>query len=181
MALKFPVDEKEPGEIPALAGILADYPDCDGLLKFLCYRYDPKFEPVRAASAKMRNEVASSYAQWPEEGMPVILIEDVVTGFFRLLNDFEWELLCSREMVMEQVLEQMRVKFEFKAEDDPDKVSKAFLLKTDLDDRADKIMARLIVLYDKISDGDKEVEKVIKETRGSRRSISPERRAREGE
>jgi hypothetical protein len=169
MALKFPVDTTEPGEIPALASIIEKWPDCEGLLKYLCYRYDPKFGPVReATNQSSRDTIAATYAGWPKEGEDLVLVAGVTDAFFEAMNDFEWEILCSREIVLQQTLEQMRAEFDTN-EKDPDKISKAFLLKADLDKRVEEIWGRLVVLYDRLSDGNEVVEKMLKENRAVRR------------
>jgi hypothetical protein len=173
--MKFPVDTKEPGEIPAFDDILSRVPECGGLLKFLCYRYDPKCDKVREAAQANRNGIASALADWPEDGQDIILISNVVDAFFIAFNDFEYEIMCSREIVLEQTLSQMREEFDTD-EKDPDKISKAFLLKVELDKKADEIWNRLSMLYDKIADGDKEIEKALKESRGARREWAPEKR-----
>lgn len=118
MALTFPIDSKEPAEIPAFEDIFSQYArhveDLGGMLKYLCYRFDPASEDVHKSvgGIVVKEEKAAGKAGWTppeasvgndEHGNPILTDEfmvyrEVMGEFFWLLDTELFEFICSLEI-----------------------------------------------------------------------------------
>ena len=120
MALTFPIDKKEPSEIPAFTEIFLDFsmfvPDLNDMLKYLCYRFDPK-SPVFDTSIvtyEERVRKAEELSGWvmpeplmhvDEGGNNVVdtryqLFSEVMGSFFSVLDNDEWEFIVSLDVAI---------------------------------------------------------------------------------
>ncbi len=118
MALTFPIDTKSIGDIPEFSGIVASFsdsvPDLDGMLKYLCYRFDPHSIAVQKAigGVSEKDRIASDLSGWyppeasisnddrgePELTEEYILYRNVMGEFFWLLDNESFEFLCSLDI-----------------------------------------------------------------------------------
>lgn len=115
MSLTFPIDTKEPEDLPEFYHIFEQYstrvPDLSQMLRWLCYRFDPK-SPVFAKPntgfdecVRMSDEMAGWKQPVPlmvaaEDGSQsldfrFILFQEVMGEFFMVLDNDEWESIVT--------------------------------------------------------------------------------------
>lgn len=83
--LTFPIENTSPSAIKSFDAIYATYGhligDLDGMIKYLCYRFDPKSEEVRAAVGRdAKREMAERLSGWsrPEPSKPQAAEDDEI-------------------------------------------------------------------------------------------------------
>lgn len=183
MGLTWPIDTKEVSEIPELSVILNCFPTHVGLIKYVCYLYDPKNKVVREASTPaMKRLLAEEFAGITPPDPPIleeepspefIALGGIATMLFRLLSNFELELQKSREIVLERMMEILR-----SVEEGAD-ATKQITIWSSADKAIDDTLARYNALYMKLASDDEKVVAAMKldRSRSQRVAISPEGRA----
>jgi len=115
--LRFPVDTTEPALIEEFGAIYMAFApiihDLDGMLKYLCYRFDPNSHVQKAiGGVSEKDRIASEMSEWyppeasisnDENGDPILTAEyglyrEVMGEFFWLLDDESFEFLCSLDI-----------------------------------------------------------------------------------
>ncbi len=115
--LKFPVDTADSVTIPEFGDIYMEFSpvvhDLDGMLRYLCYRFDPGSPAQKAiGGVSEKDRMASEMSGWSppeasidndEFGDPIltseyVLYRQVMGEFFWLLDDESFEFLCSLDI-----------------------------------------------------------------------------------
>ena len=120
MVLTWPIDKVDPSDIPAFRPIYDKYqnlvPDLGGMIRFLCYRFDPKAREGRERDSVMKKEEDSAkMAKW-KPPLAELLDEDdaekdelcaayaiyseVVGLFFSILDNDDWEFIESLDIAI---------------------------------------------------------------------------------
>lgn len=177
MAMTFPIDKVDPIEIPAFRVIFDMYGGDDtshlsSMLKYLCYRFDPKHEP-ESVNFEQRKAMAMDKSGFVGPGDPPCVNEDgvlivppryrtymdVTSLFFAVLNNPDWEEMCSLEFMVAEAHQIMRSPIPDEA--DTDVKSKMSKLKFDLAGLVAETSDRLRVLVDRMASGDEDAKKAI--------------------
>jgi len=128
MALTFPIETTPPKDIPQFAGIYSTYghliQDLDGMLKYLCYRYDPKSSEVRSAvNRDAKTEMAERLSGWSkpayekseeageddiQSSNPWKFYTEVESRFLRIAWPLEYTFLESTEEAIYNAMDVMR-------------------------------------------------------------------------
>lgn len=164
-----------------MAEILLSHPEYEGYIKYLCYLYDPGNSEVRqATSPAVRRSLASTFAgitppEPPAPGEPesadFLIFGDISSRVFRIINNFDWELLKSREVVLERMMHILR-----SAEEGADSTKQITVWST-----ADKAIQETLQRYNdllvKMASDDERVVEALKASRGTkpREPMSPEK------
>ena len=183
--LTFPIDTKEPHEIPAFSEILDKYPGSGAMIKYLCYRFDPKCELVRSGiNVAERHRIAEGLsgttcpipdtAFVDEDGVAHFsdewnMFSSVTSMFFPLLNNPEWEFLVSLEITINESNSLLREPIPEKI--DVDTKTKIILLKQKATEGLREALNMRQVLIDRLVDGDERAQKSV---------TSPHSRAKRG-
>lgn len=169
--LTFPIDTMEPGEIPAFRFIFDQYPGAEEkvsrMLRYVCYRFDPKCQKVRDAigveDRRMAAEEMSGYtcpladqSMVDKDGEFVPsedwrMLSEVTAMFFMVLNKPRWEMICTFEIVIAEGFDMMRQPIVTTQEDVKLKNTE---LKAKIGDRNMKMLADMEAAMDKLSDDD---------------------------
>jgi len=192
MALTFPVDTKSIGDIPEFSGIVASFsdsaPDLDGMLKYLCYRFDPNCAEVRkSVGVDEKNRIAQNMAAWEtpnpidgvdDEGNPKInprwkLFAAVEGDFFAVLDNDDWEFIVSMDIAIHNG--NMVMREPIPVDMDPETKGKILLnIQKAIKGNQEAIEIRRETAM-KMADGDGDTAKIIlSATKAKRQSISPE-------
>lgn len=183
-AMRFPINDRDISEFPKLQRILDKHgEENEDILRWVVYRFDSKCEAVQELdSVEEKREAAFELSEMTPEDMEGRgdVYEDMATDFFRTLNSSEYELYCSGEIALSQIFRKLREPIEPSSGEETkdmeeDKEHRAFLLKTQLHEKAAEMIARQKEILSRITDDD-EGQEAIQSARNSR-LISPEARA----
>lgn len=198
MALTFPIDTKPVGDIPEFSGIVMSYShlihDLEGMLKYLCYRFDPNCHDVRkAVGVEEKNRIAQSMAGWTipdpidgtdDEGNPKInprwkMFAAVEGDFFSVLDNDDWEFIVSMDIAIHNG--NMVMREPIPVDMDPETKGKILLnIQKAIKGNEEAIEIRRKTAM-KMADGDENSSKVIMSaTKAKRQSIAPEYHLKNG-
>lgn len=168
MALTFPVDTTEVDSIPALEVLAADYPGHHGLIRFCCYRFDPKCDEVRKRqTVAEKNELAAALSGYkPRAEIDDAALQSIATGILRLVNSLDWEVMCSLEIALDESMQMIREPI---ISGDEDKRLKAVELKQKVIGGMGKIEAELVNKRHKIAEADEQALSAINAGMADRR------------
>ena len=168
MALTFPIDEKKLFEIPELAEIVRSSEDgSPDLMLFVAYRFDPKCEEVRRRpTVSEKNDMASKLSGYTPAEDDKSAIQDFTTGYLRLINSMDYEVMVSLEMAHDESMQIIRKPIDM---EDDDKTLRASELKQKVIAGLPKIEAEIITRRQKLADGDEEAAKILLETAPARK------------
>lgn len=183
MALTFPIDTKDPGEIPAFQPILEEFPGSEGVLRYLCWRFDPKSSDVRMVqniSEKQRLAEKKSGFKCPipdvafvdENGVAHMSDEwkdfaAISLRFFPLLNNPDWELMVSIEIAMDEGNGILREPIPANA--DIDTKAKSQLLKINTAKGCEDMRKIRNALISDLANGDEAAERLIRDNTSERK------------
>lgn len=193
MALTFPIDTKEPAEIAAFSSIFSEYSNSvanlSGMLKYLCYRFDPKCSEVRKMiGVTEKDRLAGDMAKWyPPE--PLVLIDpgtrdqtlngeyisycDVQGEFFRLLDNDEWEFIVSLDIAIHNA--NMVIREPLPTGMDPEKKGKAILnIQKAIEGNKLALETRKSAAMGMADNDTGSAKAILSSTKSSRASMSPE-------
>lgn len=168
MSLTFPVDTTNPEAIPELSWITVAHPGCNEMLKYLCYRFDPKCKEVRnAATVREKQRMAEAMSGWhvPDDESQRALMEEVATLLFQVINNPEWEHITSLEFLMDE--SNTIIKRPIKA-DTAEEMTKALILKHKASEGLREAIALRRTMMDSLADGDEGVARAIAKGRPKR-------------
>lgn len=192
MVLTWPIDKVDPSEIPAFQPIYDAYqhvvPDLGGMLRFLCYRFDPKARDGREKdSVTKKAEDSAIMAGWKppvpdleetvdgakEVSLAYTIYSEVVGLFFSILDNDEWEFIESLDIAIHNA--NMIIREPIVA-DDPEVKGKILLnVQKAIKGNEDAIVLRKGLAM-KMADSDPAAAKSIMEsTKSARRPTSPEK------
>ncbi len=172
MGLTYPIDTVDPREIPAFEPLfLAHRIDADRLakmVKYVCFRYDPKSDLVRGeTSEKKKKETAERLSGYTCPAIDKSMVNEngefvpsaevstllaVTSSFFALLNNPRWEAVCTMLEVISEGHEMMRVPIH--PDMDLDSQLKLGEYKGKLAERNMKLLDQVEVQIDRMADGD---------------------------
>lgn len=165
MRLTFPIDTTDIKDIPGLSGIAIEHPGCEGMLRYLCYRFDPRCKEVRgAATIREKQRVAEAKSGWhvPDPGTEERkLMEEVCMLFFPVLNNPEWEYLCSLEFLLDDSNRILRTQIDEDAETDAEAVTKVLIMRHKASEGVKDAINTRRMLIDSLADGDEDMARAV--------------------
>lgn len=181
MALTFPIDKKPLEAIPQLCEILECFPSREGYIKYVCFLYDPKnLEVKQASTMALRRALAAEFAgctppeaPLPDEEPSLDFLEfgRITSMVFSRFNNFGWQLVKSREVVLERMMDIL-----MSVEEGAD-ATKQIKIWAEADKAIEDTMLRYDALIAKMAMEDDRIITAFKSARGDvkRQSISPEK------
>lgn len=167
MALTFPIDTVDIYEIKELAHILDEFPGDDDILRYVCYRFDPKCTQVRdRKTVAEKDAVAATLAGYSPEREKKTIVTQMSTHVLRQLNSLDWEVMCSLEIAFDEAMQIIREEI---VSGDRDEMLKAVDLKQKVISGMGKTEDLLLTRQQKIAAADELAMKVITETTGDRK------------
>lgn len=192
MALTFPVDKVEPGEVPAFRHIFERFPDnpeqTSLMLRYLVYRFDPRSEDVRkSTNIDEKRRIAEGKSGWKRPD-PVATTDEegniswsegwqhymVIEGmFFECMDDLEFKYLVSLEIAIDNCNAVIRSPIPHDL--DEESKAKAIINIHKASDANDAALDRRRKIIDRMADGDESAAaSIASASKSRRRPISPE-------
>jgi hypothetical protein len=196
--LTFPIDTKDVHDIPEFAQILDEFggtaPDIEGMLRYLCYRFDPKCAEVRRAiGIEEKGRIAQVKANWTvpeprievqEDGTMVmdalwLAYSKVQGAFFEVLDNDEWEFIVSLDIAIHNA--HMVIRQPIPPDGDAETNGKILLnIQKAIKGNEEALAIRRAAAM-RLADSDPDAAKnLLAATKAQRRSVSPEGHLRGG-
>jgi hypothetical protein len=162
MKLTFPIDTVEPGEIPAFSRIFmlskADPETLSKMLRYLCWRFDPKSADIRAMSGVDAKRAAAEAISGYRVPDPEATVGD--DGELRFSDG--WEEYCAVEAMFMGLIDDLRYKFILSIEMAIDQCNR--VIRTPIPQNASPdIEAKTIISIQKAMEGNSQAFKTMSE------------------